>query len=83
MAHLSDNNVALRGSSSFDVLIQDVLWHLSGLSTARGPTDNHDWIAVDGLHDLLFKLFDGQLLSFMQPLPKKQKLTVSTLEKAV
>lgn len=81
MAHLSYNNVALGGFSSFNALVQNVLRHLSGLSTACGSTDDHYWTAIDGVHYLLLKLFDRQLLSLTQPLPWKHELAVSTQEK--
>lgn len=73
VVHLRDDNVALWGSSSSNVLVQNVLWHLSCLSAACSPTDDHYRIVVDGVQYLLLKLFDRQLLSLMQPLPLKQK----------
>lgn len=60
--HLSDDDVALRGPALSDELVQDILGHLGGLATSCGASDDHDWVRVDGAHDLFFERFDGQLL---------------------
>lgn len=62
--YLGDNDVAVRCSPSFDEAVQDELGNLGCFSTACSSSDNHHRVAVDGGHNLLLKLFDGQLVTF-------------------
>lgn len=66
--YLGDHDVAVRRSAPFDEAVQDELGNLGGLSTACGSSDEHHRVSVDGGQDLLFKLFDGQLVPFHQDL---------------
>lgn len=61
--HLCDNDVAVRRFACFDEAVQDVLRNLGGFTAARRSSDDHHRVAVDRGHDLLLKLFDGQLVA--------------------
>lgn len=66
--YLGDHNVAVGCSASFDEAVQDVLRHLSGLTAACRPSNNHHRVVVNGAHDLLLKVFDRQLVTLTQDL---------------
>lgn len=70
--YLGDHNVAVGRSAPFDEAVQDKLRDLGGFPTACGSSDEHHGVAVDGGQDLLLKLFDGQLLTFLQHLQHRQ-----------
>lgn len=61
--YLGDHDVAVRRSSSFDEAVQDVLRNLRGFAAACGSSDDHHRVALQGPHDLLLKLLDGQLIA--------------------
>ena len=66
--YLSDHNIAVRGAASFDEAVQDVLRDLCGFSATRRSSDDYHRVAVNGGHDLLLKLFDGQLFALRKDL---------------
>lgn len=66
--YLGDDDVAVRRSASFDEAVQDVLRNLSGFTAACRSSDDHHGVVVDGGHDLLLKLFDGQLVALRHDL---------------
>lgn len=66
--YLRDHDVAVRCSAPLDEAVQDVLRDLSGFPAARRSPDDHHRAFVDGRHDLLLELFDGQLLALRQDL---------------
>lgn len=68
LVYLRDHDVAVRCSAPLDEAVQDVLRDLSGFPAARRSPDDHHRAFVDGRHDLLLELFDGQLLALRQDL---------------
>lgn len=66
--YLGDDDVAVRRCASFDEAVQDVLRNLSGFTAACRSSDDHHGVVVDGVHDLLLKPFDGQLVTVCQDL---------------
>uniref|UniRef100_A0A4W6CF50 Uncharacterized protein n=1 Tax=Lates calcarifer TaxID=8187 RepID=A0A4W6CF50_LATCA len=48
--------------------VTTMLQDLSGFTTARRSSDDHHGVVVHGRHDLLFKVFDGQLVAADQDL---------------
>lgn len=70
--YLGDHNVAVRRSTTFDETVQDKLRNLGGFPTACCSSDEHHRVTVDGGQYHLFKLFDGQLVTFHQHLQKRQ-----------
>lgn len=78
--YLGDNNVAVRRSTTFDERVQDKLRNLGGFSTACCSSDEHHRVTVDGGQYHLFKLFDGQLVTFPQHLQKKAGLMAPSVD---
>lgn len=66
--YLGDDDVAVWRSASFDEAVHDELGHLGGFATARRSSDDHHGVVVQGVHDLLLKLFDRQLVALHQDL---------------
>lgn len=66
--YLSDHDVTVGRSASFDEAVQDVLRNLGGFTAARRSPDDHHRVVVDSRHDLLLKLFDRQLIALHQDL---------------
>lgn len=76
--YLGDHNVAVRRPPSFDEVVQDVLRNLRGFAAACGSSDDHHRVALQGPHDLVLKLFDGQLIALCQDLNNTASVRVQS-----